>query len=214
MKISTLLLTATYILYPVWIITLHVELRTVVMALRAFLSLLNPRAAQSCLGPGLHESPKAISSPPLRPQQCWTPALYSPVLPGHGIQQAGPSHGPTPQLWPVPIPRAPECLGQGLPPSAPSCTASDCGSGTGTWWQALPHHPRQTPTMYPVLWLTWTCWLALTVPSQHFHLSKFKQTTTSRRIFNPIHSWQQTSIGFTGAESHLCSSTLLLSKST
>lgn len=97
----------------------HVELHTVVMALRVYLF------PQPCLGPGPDDNPKVISPAPLRPQQRWTPALQSPVLPGHGIQPAGPSHCPTHQSW---ILRASTGAGNGdrpclaTPDRLPPCT--------------------------------------------------------------------------------------------
>lgn len=147
-----MLLTATYILYPVWTTTCWTP--------------------YNCHGPkGLLVSAQPQGSPALpRTWTRWQPQGHQPCPNEASAVLDSSSTKPCPswpwnltswaQPWPntpvlaCPYPQSTPVPGAGLPPRAPSCTAPDWGNGAGTWWQALPRHPRHTPTIFPVLQLT------------------------------------------------------------
>lgn len=83
------------------------------------------------------------------------------------------------------------------------------GGGAGPGCQALLGCPGETP-MLPAARPPGSSWPSWCPYSIYLYLIKFEQTITSRRISSPAH----TSVGFMGAESHLCYSILALWKST
>lgn len=100
------------------------------------------------MAPPTHRSGPHVSPPgspalvPAMPQQGWSPAPHSPVLPGHGPCGAAPTHAPTsrpvliPSQWrcpmpgagAAPVPRLPcSWLGQWDSPWLPDPALTDAG---------------------------------------------------------------------------------------